>query len=363
MLAQAVPSPACVVIGVSGGADSMAALGLLLRLRRRLRLELVVAHVDHGLRGAAVAEAALVAAVARREGLPCTIDRLALAPGPDLAARARELRRAALLERAHAHGASALVLAHTATDQAETMLLQLARGTGLAGLAGMPACAPLKPAMSTRRLGQGVRIVRPLLHLTREETRALAVRLALPFVDDPGNDDRRQPRARVRHELLPVLTALNPEAVRHLANTAEIVARALPEHDEIAAPTTVLSRATLRASTVAARRRAIRALCHGDGLPADALAHRVVAEIDRALHADAGPRGWDLAGHRRLWLVGDALWIERASGHEPPRAPAGAPTDAPTTVPGPTTGRTDAGLQPLTHPNPAAILPEPGRSA
>lgn len=361
MLERAVPSPACVVVGVSGGADSMAALGLLLLLRRRLGLTLVVAHVDHGLRRAGGAEAALVAAIARREGLRFTIDRLDLGRGPDLAARARALRRDALRQRAQQHGASALVLAHTATDQAETMLLQLARGTGLAGLAGMPAIEPLKPAAPPRRLAQGARIVRPLLHLTREETRTLAARLALPFVDDPSNEDLRQPRARVRHGLLPLLSALNPAAVRHLANTAEIVAGSLPATDEIAAAPSVLSRRELRACSSAARRRAIRALCRAHGLAADAVPHRVVADIDAALASVSGPRGWDLAGHRRLRADGDAVWIEHtgADGAEPPCAPTGPVVDGSS----PTTGRVDAGLQPLTHPNPAAILPEPGRSA
>ncbi|MBX7084302.1 MAG: tRNA lysidine(34) synthetase TilS [Nannocystaceae bacterium] len=305
-----------ILVAVSGGADSMALLGLLLRLRRSLALELWVGHVDHGLRAAAVAEAALVLAVARAHGLPAIVRRLSLPPGPDLAARARAARRAALCEMMLQAAAPTLALGHTATDQAETVLLQLARGTGLAGLCGMAEREPLKPWPAGRRLPEGTQCVRPLLHLTRAQTRDLAGRLGLPFVDDPGNDDPDSPRVRVRTRVLPELTAINDAATRHIATTATIV-RAHVDATATAAQAShasgcddAIDPGRLRERPRARRLAAIRGLCLSHGLAPDAVAHRVLVEVDDALCSRRWPRRWDLAGLRRLCLERDRLWIE-----------------------------------------------------
>lgn len=178
----------------------MALLGLLHRLVARLELRLVVGHVDHGLRSTAPNEAALVREVAASLGHPCEVTRVHLAAGTGLAARARDARYEALGEQARAHGARFMVLGHTATDQLETMLLHLGRGAGLGGLGGM------RPVSGDR--------LRPLLSLTREETRALAERMGLPFVDDPTNDDVRHPRVRMRAQVIPALERVHPGAAR-----------------------------------------------------------------------------------------------------------------------------------------------------
>ncbi|HEY0139130.1 MAG TPA: tRNA lysidine(34) synthetase TilS, partial [Nannocystis sp.] len=158
------------LVACSGGADSTALLGLLALITDADRLTLTVGHVDHGLRAGSAAEAEHVRTVAQSLGVAVHATRLTLAPGPGLPARARDARRAAL--RGMAAGAP-VVLAHTQTDQAETLLMHATRGAGLEGVAAMPAwddpwC-------------------RPLLGVPREVTRALCDRLGLGFVDDPSN--------------------------------------------------------------------------------------------------------------------------------------------------------------------------------
>ncbi len=310
-----------ILVAVSGGADSMTLLGLLVRLRRSSALDLWVGHVDHGLRTAAVAEAALVLAVARSLGVPALVRRLSLVPGPDLAARARRARRAALCELMLEAQTHVLALGHTATDQAETVLLQLARGTGLAGLSGMAEREPLKPWPGARRLPSGAQCVRPLLQLTRAQTRDLAGRLGLPFVDDPSNGDPLSPRVRVRTRVLPELTAINDAATRHIATAASIVrahVEAATTAPQASQPHDAIDPGLLRERPRAQRLAAIRGLCLSHGLPPDAVAHRVLAEVDDALCSRRWPRRWDLAGLRRLCLERDRLWIEGA----------GAPGDA-----------------------------------
>ena len=207
-----------VVVGCSGGADSVALLGLLWRLARKRGWRLVVGHVDHGLRPESVREAQQVRELCAAFELPCEITRITVAPGPDLAARARDLRRESLQELGRRHAASWIALGHTATDQVETVLLNLTRGAGVDGLGGMP------PA------GDGV--VRPLLGMSRARVRDLAERMQLPFVDDPSNDDRRHPRVRVRMEVLPQLRRLNPSLEQTVSEAlAQVRAAADLVHD------------------------------------------------------------------------------------------------------------------------------------
>ncbi len=172
------PEARRIVVACSGGADSVAALGLLLALRSSLALEITVGHVDHGLRRESADEARKVSALANQLGLAVRVTRIALAPGPGLPMRARVARREALVAQARELGATTIVLAHTATDQAETMLMHMVRGAGLDGLAAMPVHE--HPWL------------RPLLELTRAQTRDLAEKLGFGFVDDPSNEDPQQ---------------------------------------------------------------------------------------------------------------------------------------------------------------------------
>jgi tRNA(Ile)-lysidine synthase len=185
------------LIGCSGGPDSIAALGLLSLLCRSEQLELIVGHVDHGLRAESGAEAEQVEQVAIALRLDCLCTKLELARGSGLPARAREARRSALEQQREACGATAIVLAHTATDQAETMFMHLCRGAGLDGLAAMPTFDP--PWL------------RPLLGLTRAQTRELCGALELPFVDDPSNTDEDALRIWLRERVLPRMREENPK--------------------------------------------------------------------------------------------------------------------------------------------------------
>jgi tRNA(Ile)-lysidine synthase len=206
------------LVACSGGADSLVLLCLLASLRRGLDVSLATAHVDHGLRPDAAHEGERVRRVALALDVPFHALRISLAPGGSLATRARQARHAVLDDCAAAWGADAIALGHTATDRAETLLLNLARGSGLAGLTAMPVSDP--------------RRVRPLIDFSRAEVRALAVRMRLPFVDDPTNEREDLPRTAVRHRVLPVLDTLHAGADRRIAATAgdlEDLAAALEE--------------------------------------------------------------------------------------------------------------------------------------
>jgi tRNA(Ile)-lysidine synthase len=194
-----------VLIACSGGPDSLALLGVMELLAPSLEVTLAVGHVDHGLRVSSALEAAQVEALAARRGLPFAGARLELAVGAGLPARARRARRAALEALAAGCGAGWIALGHTATDQAETVLMHMVRGAGLEGLAGMAAI-------------EG-RWLRPLLRITRAEAAALCGRLGLGLaaIDDPTNHDERHLRVELREAVLPRLRARNPRLERAIS--------------------------------------------------------------------------------------------------------------------------------------------------
>ena len=164
---------------MSGGADSTALLVLAVAAGCRV----TAVHVDHGLRPpGSAAEADVVAASAAALGAAFRSVRVIVADGPNLEARARAARYAVL--------PADVLTGHTADDQAETVLVNLLRGSGLDGLAGM---GPDR---------------HPILRLRRAETQALCADLGLTTVDDPSNADPRHRRNRIRHELLPLLDAI-----------------------------------------------------------------------------------------------------------------------------------------------------------
>jgi tRNA(Ile)-lysidine synthase len=202
------------LVAVSGGLDSSVLLHLLARGPAAPRLAAI--HCDHGLHSAAGEWAARCAALCQRLEVPFEVERLriALDGGEGLEAAAREARYAALAARLPADGA--LLTAHHADDQAETFLLMALRGAGPAGLAAMPAAAPL---------GRG-RHLRPLLDHDREELAAYAARHGLAWVDDPSNADLHRDRNRIRHLVLPPLRERWPAASRSLARAATLAAEA-----------------------------------------------------------------------------------------------------------------------------------------
>jgi tRNA(Ile)-lysidine synthase len=188
------PPGTAVTCAVSGGADSLA----LLVLAVEAGAEVTAVHVDHGLRAGSDQEAEVVAGVATRLGAAFRSERVAVAPGGNLEARARLARYAVLPDD--------VLTGHTADDQAETVLLNLLRGAGLDGLAGH----------DPRR--------RPLRRLRRSDTHQLCADLGLQPVQDPSNDDPRFRRNRVRHELLPLLDAIAERDVAGvLARQADVL--------------------------------------------------------------------------------------------------------------------------------------------
>ena len=205
-----------VLVAVSGGADSVVLLHCLDHLAAPLGFRLHVAHLDHGLRGeAGAADAAFVREVAASLGLPATVKHL---PPGALAARGRSLQEAAraaryafLTEAAEGAGATRIAVAHTADDVAETVLMNLLRGSGPAGLRGIP---PVRDR----------RIIRPLLTVRRQQVEAFARARRLRFRLDPSNTDPRFLRNRIRQRLLPFLEKeFNPQVVECVARAAALL--------------------------------------------------------------------------------------------------------------------------------------------
>ena len=204
-----------VAAAVSGGADSMALLRILLALAGRLGVEVSACHVNHKLRGAAAdADEAFVRAACARLGVPLTVCRAGEEGLPDASggeAGARALRYACFA-RLHGAGIDRIATAHTVTDQAETLLFRLARGTGLHGAGG------IRPARDF--------YVRPLLCLTRTEVEAYCRAAGQEWVTDETNLSDAYARNRLRHDALPALRQANAGAERNLARFCEKAARA-----------------------------------------------------------------------------------------------------------------------------------------
>lgn len=199
--------PGAGVVGVSGGADSVA----LLRALCACGAPLTVAHVNHRLRGAdSDGDESFVRDLCAGLGVECrvhSVDVSAVAAGDNLEATARRVRYEFFAQVAGEVGAAWMATAHTADDQAETVLHRIVRGTGLQGLRGI----------ATERDG----IIRPLLSVTRADVLAHLAEIGQPYREDASNADPRFTRNRIRHELLPLLRTFNPDVVSALAHLAE----------------------------------------------------------------------------------------------------------------------------------------------
>lgn len=202
--------PARVVVALGGGADSAT---LLAATCEAVDQPVRAVFADHGLdddleHGHRLRDAA--AAVAEMLGVPVDVLPASVPDGPNLEARARTARYAAI--EATLRVGDVALTAHTRDDQAETVLMRLASGAGATGLAGIPSVRG--------------RWLRPLLGITKAELRAEADRLSLPYIDDPANDDDRFARSRIRHRVIPVLHAeLGDHASEGLARSAELIER------------------------------------------------------------------------------------------------------------------------------------------
>ena len=266
-------------LAVSGGADSTAMALLAAEAGRSL----TIWHVHHGIRDGSDAEAEAVEKLASSLGAPYELRRLNLNDGPDLEARARSARYGVL--------PADVCVAHTADDRAETVLLNLLRGAGLAGVA-----APFS------------RVRRPILGLRRAETRALCESAGVFVVDDPMNDDLRFARVVVRNQLLPLATeALGRDPVPLLNRHADLVADALVVIQDAAAALDATNTVALRLAPRAVASEALRQwLMSETGSPTavDAASiDRVMAVVDgthRATEVEGGFRVARTAGRLRL---------------------------------------------------------------
>ncbi len=210
------------VVGVSGGADSLALLHILLALQDRLGCKLHAATLDHGVRGQAGADdAAYVEALCAAWGILCTreqrdVQAVMRAEQCGIEEAARIVRYQFLHATAETVGADRVAVGHHADDQAETMLLHLLRGAGLNGLAGME----LRSRLPAR--GNELTLIRPLLTVTRTEIESYCLQNNLQPRHDATNDDTDYTRNRIRHDVLPVLRTVNPAVNGALIRLGEI---------------------------------------------------------------------------------------------------------------------------------------------
>jgi tRNA(Ile)-lysidine synthase len=270
-----------VLVAVSGGPDSMALLHVLAKLAPRVGAYVAAHGVDHGLRAAAAGELALAERFARELGVPFSTSRVEVRPGPNLMARAREARYAALeaalrrwADDERATGAALrIATGHHADDRAETVLIRLLRGTGPAGLAVLPPRSEY--------------LIRPLVRARRTDIVAHVERHRIPHAQDPTNRDPRFLRTRVRHELLPLLVDLSPRIVEHLCELAD-AASARGSADEPRVPESLegfrLGRAqrTELARALKNRNRAARVPLAGGRIAAvDLFSRRIVLIKDK----------------------------------------------------------------------------------
>lgn len=293
-------------LACSGGADSMALADAAIEVCGAASV--IVIHVDHGLSPTSGQVGAEVAAWAKSRGVAAVVRAVEVEPRASIEAAARDARYAALEAVAQEVGAAALWLAHTARDQAETVLMRIVRGTGPAGLAGMPA--------------QRGRFVRPLLELSRETIDAYVAARGLPLWTDPMNSDERIARVRFRTRHLPALRAENPaldDALVRLATAARSWVEAL---DVLAAP---MARFPLDCNVVRDVPEAARMRCYALALEQANLGYDAVhlEQIDALVLRDAaGEVGIDIAG-ARLVRSYDALQLATTTEQRPLVAPAG----------------------------------------
>lgn len=261
----------------SGGADSTA----LLILAIAAGLDVTAHHVDHGLRPESSTEANRAKAIAEQLGVSIVVHRVEVAPGPNLEARARHARFAAI-------PAGALT-GHTADDQAETVLIRLLRGAGVTGLAA------INPGPT-----------HPLLALRRHETVAICATRGIETIVDPSNVDPAMWRNRVRHELIPLMADIaGRDPVPLLARTADLLRDDDDLLDGLAQTIDPTDARQLRGVEPALARRSLRRWLTVDGYPPDA------ASIDRVLAVVAGEAiACEISGGRRVSRTDQRLRVE-----------------------------------------------------
>lgn len=317
------------IVAVSGGADSVA----LLRALHAVGIPVTVAHVNHKLRGAeSDADEDFVLRLCDNLGLQCrvkAVDVATVARGGNLEATARRVRYEFFREVATLFGAGWIATAHTADDQAETVLHRLLRGTGLQGLRGIAAHRPLPSPAALQALPSATpppgrtSIIRPLLTITRTEILDYLREIHQPYREDTSNVDPRFTRNRIRHELLPLLKTFNPDVVSALGHLAEhageahtvlsaLAGQLLAEAERPrAANTVVLDAAILAAAPRAVLRVALRQIWEREGWP---LANMNFAAWNRAVAIAAGRvRACDFPGGVTMRTTGRVVQLACAA--------------------------------------------------
>jgi tRNA(Ile)-lysidine synthase len=279
---------ALVMVACSGGPDSLALAAAAAFVAPRLGLRAGLVTIDHGLQAGSTERADDVVAWAKDADLSpavkVEVDATPRGDGPEAAARSA--RYAALAEVATREGAPVVLLGHTREDQAETVLLALARGAGARGLSGMPV----------RRDIGGVAFLRPLLDVARADTADACAELGLVPWTDPHNEDPRFARSRVRSALPLLSELLGAGVVTNLARTARLVAADTAALDGWAAAAEVSARdddgsldvATVAALPAAIRTRVLRTFALRLGAPAGALAATHIDALDALVIAWRG---------------------------------------------------------------------------
>jgi tRNA(Ile)-lysidine synthase len=316
-----VPAGARVVVAVSGGADSLALLAALAALapRRRFRLQLVVAHVQHHLRPDEEAEGDAALVRARAEALGLRFRRADLDPGawpPENREKAaRRARYEALARLAAEESAGYVATAHHADDQLETLLMRLLRGAGPRGMRGIAWRRRLDANADAPRL------IRPMLAATPEEARGLLTALGRSWREDPTNADPTRRRALLRARAVPALKQAMPEAPRRAARHADamrgaarVVTDVIAEADAAGGPDAAMPRARLRAHRRLVVMGVLRRRLERAGVPPARLGRRVLAPLARAVRDRGGARRrFDLARGVRVVVERETVRIETAA--------------------------------------------------
>ncbi len=229
-----------VVLGISGGGDSIALLLLCVAASRQHEstFKIVVGHVNHGLRKEAIKEQSFVESMCSSLDVHCHSQEVSVEPKRgSIAAGARDARYKALAEIANEHRCDAIATAHHADDQLETMLMALCRGSGVRKLAGMA---------SSRPLFDGIDLIRPLLHVEKNSLLEICKLADIQWCEDPTNSDPSTPRGRLRQDVIPVLRELWSSADRHAANASSMLHATVDAFDSLIPQGTCWSRETIR---------------------------------------------------------------------------------------------------------------------
>ena len=335
-------SEADIIVAVSGGADSTALLLGLDELinAQKLRLNLTVAHLDHGLRDESTADARWVTRLAKTLGYDlvtakANLKKKSASAKENLEQAARKARYEFLLKAATKKGSTLVLTAHTLDDQAETILLRLLRGSAADGLSGIPTVREIAG-------GSQVRLARPLLRWARRsDTEIYCRRRQSDFRVDEMNHDEAFARVRVRKQLLPLMKSFNPRVVEALSRTAtllnedalalsaeagrllELAVQNPEKNSETKAPS--LSVSVLLQSPAAVRRRALREWILRSRGDLNRLEMVHLVAVEKLLHGDRGGRVAELPAGMIVTRKRGMLELSHKKGLKKPSATSKLP--------------------------------------